>query len=144
MKNLNKTSGFTLLEVIIVVIIVGVLASLALPRFFAMVEYSRTAEALNTVTSLRGAIERCELQHGIANCTHANWSNLGMDQDPGTTAGAHWTYTITTGAAGIYTIVCTRNANEDNGGYTGNTITVSVDNPAGTLSRVGTGPYLGI
>jgi len=143
MKTLNKNSGFTLLEVIIVVIIVGVLASLALPRFFAMVEYSRTAEALNVITSLRGAIERCELQKGIANCTHANWANLSMN-DPGNSPNAHWDYTIDDVAVGTYTILCTRNSVDDSGGYDGNTIEVEVDATAMTITRTGSGPYAGI
>ncbi len=143
MKNLNKNSGFTLLEVIIVVIIVGVLASLALPRFFAMVEYSKAAEALNVVTSLRGAIERCELQHGIANCTHANWNNLGME-DPAGAANAHWSYTISQGGTGIYTITATRTTHDNSASSDGNTITISVNNTTGAYSRTGTGPFSGI
>ena len=51
MRHANK-KGFTLLEIIIVIIIVGVLASLALPRFFSTVEYSRSTEALASLTSV--------------------------------------------------------------------------------------------
>ena len=54
---LKRKKGFTLLEIIIVVIIVGVLASLALPRLFSTVEYSRSTEALAAIGSMRSAMD---------------------------------------------------------------------------------------
>ena len=45
MKNGRHFSGFTLLEVIIVIIIVSVLASLALPRFFRLLNHARTGKS---------------------------------------------------------------------------------------------------
>ena len=58
----NK-SGFTLLEIMIVVIIVGVLAALALPRLFGTIEYSRSTEAFSAFASIRSSMERCYLEH---------------------------------------------------------------------------------
>ncbi len=52
MKNKN---GFTLLEIIIVVVIAGVLATLALPRYNASVEKSRTTEAVQILDALKDA-----------------------------------------------------------------------------------------
>ena len=55
--NLNKNkSGFTLLEIIIVIIIIGILASLALPKFFKTVEYSRSMEALTNLGNVYHAV----------------------------------------------------------------------------------------
>ena len=45
-KGEYKLKGFTLLEFIIVIIIVAVLASIALPRLFRLVEYARLTEAI--------------------------------------------------------------------------------------------------
>ncbi len=59
---MNKNrSGFTLLEIIIVIIIVGVLASLALPRFFNTIEYARSTEALNMIGTLKRGADRCAM-----------------------------------------------------------------------------------
>ena len=57
----TKKSGFTLLEIIIVVIIVGVLASLALPRFFQTIEFARSLEAMNVMASARRALDDAQL-----------------------------------------------------------------------------------
>ena len=41
----NKRRGFTLLELIMVIVIIGVLAALAVPQYSKMVEKARAASA---------------------------------------------------------------------------------------------------
>jgi prepilin-type N-terminal cleavage/methylation domain-containing protein len=120
---LKRKKGFTLLEIIIVVIIVGVLASLALPRLFSTVEYSRSTEALASMGSIRGSMERCSLKSGIG--SYAACTNFTTQLDianPGLEAGTHFTYAITPNAAVGYTIVATRNTLD--GGIATSTITM--------------------
>lgn len=47
-----RTEGFTLMELLIVVIIVGILASVALPQFAKMTRRARAAEATNIVGAI--------------------------------------------------------------------------------------------
>lgn len=50
-----KRRAFTLLELMVVVIIVGILAMIAMPQFFKAAEKARAAEGVNILGALRGA-----------------------------------------------------------------------------------------
>jgi len=53
MKTLkNKKAGFTLIELMIVVVIIGILAALAIPAFVGYIRRSKTAEATTNVRNL--------------------------------------------------------------------------------------------
>ncbi len=141
-----RKNAFTLLEIIIVIIIVGILTSLALPRFFRMVEFSRSVEAISIIKVLRESYERCYLQTQnyddcVLNSPGPGVNNLDI-LDPGLDPGAHFTYDIKPeGAPWIYRITAKRN-NLD-GGNTGDNIQFRyrVD---GTVTHTGTGAFIGI
>jgi type IV pilus assembly protein PilE len=135
--NKNK-SGFTLLEIIIVIIIVGVLASLALPRFFRTVEYSRGTEALTNLSAIRQATERYYLQRstyvGVA------MGNLDID-DPSNSPNSHFgSYGFSGLGATTYTITATRNTRD--GGTAGDTVVLT--NNGATITRSGTTAFVGV
>ena len=52
----NTKRAFTLIELIIVVVIIGILALVAIPRYFANIEKARKAEAYSTMRSIREAV----------------------------------------------------------------------------------------
>ena len=137
MRLKQNRSGFTLLEIIIVIIIVGVLASLALPRFFRTVEYSRGTEALTNINAIRQSMERCYLQKG----TYVGCDVVGnLDvEDPTTSPNAHFTYTIPAAAATTFTITATRNTRDG-----GNGGTITIEQTATSILRSGTGPFVGV
>ena len=58
MSKTNKTSGFTLVELAVVVVIIGVLAAFGVPQFRNAVERSKASEAFAYLASVREAQER--------------------------------------------------------------------------------------
>ena len=68
--------GFTLLELIIVIIIVGVLATLGFTQYGAMIEKSRGGEARQTISTLRSHLTAKNYE-GLGAVTITN-GNLGI------------------------------------------------------------------
>jgi len=57
-------AGFTLVELAVVIVIIGVLAAFGVPRFLKSVERSKAAEAFNYLAAVRDSQERYEAQNG--------------------------------------------------------------------------------
>ncbi len=70
-RNRNQASGFTLVELLVVVIIIGVLSSVALPNFLKQVGKAREVELKNTV----GTINRAQQAYHWEKRTFAQGSN---------------------------------------------------------------------
>ncbi len=51
-----KKHGFTLIELIMVIVILGILAVVAIPRFFNLADQARTAAEQGVVGAVRGGI----------------------------------------------------------------------------------------
>ena len=137
MKRLKRNTGFTLLEIIIVIIIIGVLASLAMPRFFRTVEYSRATEALANLSAMRQSMQRCFLQHNSYAAPFCDTlTRLDVD-DPSADPTSHFTYNVQTVTANTFILRATRNALD--GGTVGSFIQIAQDGV-----KSGTGAFAGI
>lgn len=60
--------GFTLLEIVITVIVIGVIAGIAYPRYMVTVEKMRAAEGVNTLMTLLAAQKRYAMENEGAYC----------------------------------------------------------------------------
>src|SRR5438445_13120620 len=56
--------GFTLVELAVVIVIIGVLAAFGVPRFLKSVERAKAAEAFSYLSAVRAAQERYNAREG--------------------------------------------------------------------------------
>lgn len=61
---LTRTSGFTLIELIVVLAIIGLLLSIATPRFSAAVDRSREAVLRHNLKTIRSALDQYRADTG--------------------------------------------------------------------------------
>ncbi len=73
--------GFTLLELLVVILIIGILAAVALPQYQKAVGKSRVTEALVNLRSIGNAVQLCEMEHGTDIETNGCWNfdNLSIE-----------------------------------------------------------------
>ncbi len=113
--------GFTLVELAIVIVIIGVLASFGVPRFRDAVERSKAGESMTYLSSVRAAQERYHAREGTyaddltkldISIPTPKYFTVG-DIAPGTTGDLEnsWTLTLTRQGAsagyGAYTVTFT-------------------------------------
>ena len=73
MKRFLSLTGFTLLEILIVVVIIGILAGLAIPKFNKTIETAKGKEAYVTLETLRTA----ERMYYLDNDSYTNIVGVG-------------------------------------------------------------------
>ena len=73
-----KKRGFTLIELMIVVAIIGIIASLALPMYTAFAEKAKYTEVTIAVDTVKSAMEVCiQLEGTITDCDSS--TKIGID-----------------------------------------------------------------
>lgn len=95
--------GFTLAELLIVIVILGILGGIALPRFFPQAEKGRVAEAIAMLSAIRQGEEAYKLENGVylavaSGAAATEWNKLGMDNPNDTTTNCdkcrNFTYSV--------------------------------------------------
>ena len=82
MSRIKTRSGFTLIEILIVVAILGILAAIVVPQFSGATKEAKRSGLMTMVQSLRTQIEHYRLQHNddLPNLV-ANWDQLTLYTD---------------------------------------------------------------
>jgi len=95
-------NGFTLLELLIVVIIIGILASMAIPQYQKVIRKAKAAEALTNLAALRCSMDRYwyEQVAGGGQYVPVDWrmnvqGNIILDVDnPNDVDNRKWAYGV--------------------------------------------------
>ena len=85
-----RRKGFTMLEILIVIIIIAILATFAIPQYLKASRRAIAAEAVTGIGSIRGALARYFQEHNKLTKTIAD---LDVD-DPGKVKHSNFSYTI--------------------------------------------------
>lgn len=123
---MNKSKGFTLIELMIVVAVVGILAAVAFPSYQNYVQQTRRADAQAALMELAHHMER----HYTANGSYTA-ATLPFSQSPRDGGTAMYSLSLTAQTASAYTLSA-----EPTNGMSGDSCgTLTLDN----LGRKGSG-----
>jgi type IV pilus assembly protein PilE len=130
---MSQQKGFTLLEVLIVVIIIGILASISFPQYVQTLIKAKTGESIANLGAVRSAIDRYWYQNS-ALPTSSNFDGLDID-DPNDMANRLWDYTFTSGNSTTRTYNVTATYRKDSSYWVR---WVQVNSTYGNLTRCAT------
>jgi type IV pilus assembly protein PilA len=102
MSHVRTHSGFTLIELMIVVAIIAILAAIAIPLYQTYVARAQATAGLSEITPGRTAYETLIAQGVATGSSYANVDNLGLPTDT-----QNCTITATAPASGDSRIQCT-------------------------------------
>ena len=100
LKDYTKSQGFTLIELMIVVGILGILAAIALPSYQSYIRKSNRSDAIVALSTLQLAQEK----YRISNTTYGTLAQIG---GASLSEGGYYTLTVPVGTATAYTLVAT-------------------------------------
>lgn len=120
----RKATGFTLVELLVVIAVAGIVTALALPSFMSQIRKSRRSDAIDVVARVQQAQERWR----ASNPLYTTLANLGI---AAASPGGYYTVATAAGAdaaaANTYTVTATAVAGKTQAGDAGcTTLTLTV------------------
>lgn len=81
---MKKTSGFTLIEIMVVVVIIGILAALVVPKIISRPDQARAVKAKQDVLAIQSSLDLYKLDNGFYPSTDQGLQALVSkpDNDP--------------------------------------------------------------
>ena len=99
MKLVRSERGFTLMEVLVTVAIVGILAAIAIPSYTSYIQRSNRSDARTQLLQAAAFLQTCFSQNNDYRCAPAGPSTMTppFDQAPMSPAAAKYNITINSG-----------------------------------------------
>jgi type IV pilus assembly protein PilE len=105
----TTSRGFTLIELMITVVVIGILAGIAYPSFMDSIRKSRRAEAFNALATVQQAQERWRGNNAAYASDLAASAPAGLGLATGT-PGGHYTISLADTGANTYKAIATANS----------------------------------
>jgi type IV pilus assembly protein PilE len=135
---MKSEKGFTLIEIMIVVALMGVLAAIAIPAYGDYVIRGKLVEASTNLADLRIKLEQSfQDNRNYTNYVDANCMLLPASTTSAITGAKYFTYTCAT-AANTYTVTAASKANQGLGVAGDYTYTIDFNNAKATTKLAGT------
>jgi prepilin-type N-terminal cleavage/methylation domain-containing protein len=113
----KNRGGFTLIEVLVAVMIVGILSALAVPQYYKSIERDKTAEAANFFWNVKAAQDRYKAKYGVYCNADITAACSGFDFSPPTFKYFAAMPAFAAGAAGNQSWALTLTRNSAPAGY---------------------------
>jgi len=132
-----RCKGFTLIELMMVVAIIGILASVALPAYQGYAARAKYAELVTAAVPAKTAVDLCVQTRGVDDCAsiavQPGWS-VSAEVDSVAIAIADEVFQITVTPTGAYTGIAATDTYVLNGEVSGGSVIWSQDSGAGCLA----------
>lgn len=132
-----RSHGFTLIELMMVVAIIGILASIALPAYQGYAARAKYAELITAAAPAKTAVDLCVQTRGVDDCgsiaVQPGWSASG-EVDTVSIALAEEVFQLTVTPTGAYAGISETDTYVLNGEVSAGSVIWSEDSAAGCLA----------
>jgi len=123
---MKKQQGFTLIELMIVVAIIGILAAIAIPAYQDYTIRAQVSEGINLASGAKAAISEYFMDSGVLPA-----SNADAGLEAAANISGNYVSQVAVGAAGVVTV--TYSGPEVNAQIAGQTLTLTPTTNAGSV-----------